>query len=196
MRIFFTILILILNFQSLTKADDIRDFEIEGISVGDSLLEYISKKEILDNIIDYPYTSDKYYVTSIKSFKYLELYDFIEIYLKKKDKKYIIYSIDAAQFYSDKKKCFKKMDDITKEISGIFNSQLKSNKEKLINHGDPSGKSIYYRSDWEVDNKDLVAIECYFWSKEIKDKYNYSDHIRISSTRAEIDDWLRDEAFK
>ena len=34
------ILILTLSFQSLTKADDIRDFEIEGMSIGDSLLEY------------------------------------------------------------------------------------------------------------------------------------------------------------
>ena len=28
------------------KADDIRDFQIEGISVGDSLLDYYSEKEI------------------------------------------------------------------------------------------------------------------------------------------------------
>ena len=33
------ILILTLSFQSLSKADDIRDFEIEGMSIGDSLLE-------------------------------------------------------------------------------------------------------------------------------------------------------------
>ena len=31
MRIFIVVLILILNLQSLTKADDISDFEIEGI---------------------------------------------------------------------------------------------------------------------------------------------------------------------
>ena len=36
MRIFLSILILIFSFQSWTKADDIRDFEIEGISIGDS----------------------------------------------------------------------------------------------------------------------------------------------------------------
>ena len=40
------ILILSLTFQSFTKAEDIRDFEIEGMSVGDSLLDYFSKKEI------------------------------------------------------------------------------------------------------------------------------------------------------
>ena len=37
------ILILTFSFQSLTKADDIRDFEIEGMSIGDSLLDYFSE---------------------------------------------------------------------------------------------------------------------------------------------------------
>ena len=40
------ILILILNFQALTKADDISEFEIEGISIGESVLKYYSKKKI------------------------------------------------------------------------------------------------------------------------------------------------------
>ena len=40
------IIILTLSFQSLTKADDIRDFQIEGISVGDSLLDYMTNVEI------------------------------------------------------------------------------------------------------------------------------------------------------
>ena len=30
-----------------SQADDIRDFEIEGISVGQSLLDYLSKEEIV-----------------------------------------------------------------------------------------------------------------------------------------------------
>ena len=47
MKIFLSILILIISFQSLTKADDIRDFEIEGISIGDSLLSFGSKDQII-----------------------------------------------------------------------------------------------------------------------------------------------------
>ena len=43
------ILILTLSFQSSTKADDIRDFEIEGISIGDSALIYFSEKLIKKN---------------------------------------------------------------------------------------------------------------------------------------------------
>ena len=48
-RIFLTVLILILNLQTLSKADDISDFEIEGISVGDSALKFFSENEIKKN---------------------------------------------------------------------------------------------------------------------------------------------------
>jgi len=41
------ILILTFSFQTWTKADDIRDFQIEGMSVGDSLLDYFNEKEEL-----------------------------------------------------------------------------------------------------------------------------------------------------
>ena len=40
MRIFLSVLILILSLQSLTKADDIRDFEIEGMSLYQSALNF------------------------------------------------------------------------------------------------------------------------------------------------------------
>ena len=46
MRAFITIFILIFSLQSWTNADDIRDFEIEGMSIGDSLLDYFTKSEI------------------------------------------------------------------------------------------------------------------------------------------------------
>ena len=46
MRVFIAVLVLIFSFQSWTKADDIRDFEIEGMSIGDSLLKYVSVDEI------------------------------------------------------------------------------------------------------------------------------------------------------
>ena len=46
MRIFIAALVLIFSLQSWTKADDIRDFEIEGISIGDSLLDYFDEIEI------------------------------------------------------------------------------------------------------------------------------------------------------
>ena len=46
MKIFLSVLILFFSLQNLTKADDISDFQIEGMSIGDSALDYFTKKEI------------------------------------------------------------------------------------------------------------------------------------------------------
>ena len=46
MRTLLSVLILTLSLQCWTKADDIRDFEIEGISVGDTLLQFATQEEI------------------------------------------------------------------------------------------------------------------------------------------------------
>ena len=43
------ILILTFSFQTLAKADDIGDFEIEGMSIGDSLQIYLDNKKIKMN---------------------------------------------------------------------------------------------------------------------------------------------------
>ena len=40
------IIIFILSLQTFTKADDIRDFEMEGISIGDSLLDFYSLEQV------------------------------------------------------------------------------------------------------------------------------------------------------
>ena len=58
MKIFSLILFFLFSFQSWSNADGIRDFEIEGISIGDSLLDYFSKEEILKNI-KWHYNDDK-----------------------------------------------------------------------------------------------------------------------------------------
>ena len=45
------VFILMLSFQSLTKADDIRDFQIEGISVGDNLLDQTAILNVLKTLL-------------------------------------------------------------------------------------------------------------------------------------------------
>ena len=46
MKRLLTILILIFTLQTPSQADDIRDFQIEGMSIGDSLLDYLSEEKI------------------------------------------------------------------------------------------------------------------------------------------------------
>ena len=43
--------LILFSFSTPSFADDIRDFQIEGISVGDNLLDHFSKKEIEEGYI-------------------------------------------------------------------------------------------------------------------------------------------------
>ena len=87
-KTFIVLILLIIGLQSLTKADDIREFEIEGISIGDSGLKIFSKTEL--NNKSYLYKSNKYASAS----KYVNdsNYDVIQIEFKD-DGNYIIESL-------------------------------------------------------------------------------------------------------
>ena len=134
---FFLIFILILNFQSFSKADDISDFEIEGMSINKSVLDFMSVNEVLDNTLPYFETKRKYYITSILS--NLKLYDQVEIYLKSNDNKYIIKSIVAGLFIDDLDQCFKKKKAIVKDLDQIF-SNIKKMSGSKKHEADPTGK--------------------------------------------------------
>ena len=60
-------LLLVLSFTFIfnAKADDIRDFEIEGINIGESLINYFSKKDIKKSIAERQGYKDNSFVRGI-----------------------------------------------------------------------------------------------------------------------------------
>jgi len=63
------LLFILFSFQSWSSADDIRDFEIEGISIGDSLLDHFKIKTI-KSARKYTYKDNKFYIIDIWSNKF------------------------------------------------------------------------------------------------------------------------------
>ena len=53
MRTFLVVFILTLTFQSFAKSDDISEFDIEGISIGDSALDFFSREQISKYVYDF-----------------------------------------------------------------------------------------------------------------------------------------------
>ena len=88
------ILILTFSFQTLSKADDISDFQIEGMSIGDSALDHFSKKEIDDQASNGNYKSKKFKYVTLESDNF-NTYEDIQIHYLSNDSKYIIHSISA-----------------------------------------------------------------------------------------------------
>ena len=195
MRVFIAVLILIFGIQSWTKADDISDFQIEGMSIGDSLLDYLSEEEIINSKRNY-YVNRKYYVVAYN--KPLEIYDTIEIYLKSKDKNYIIETITGKLLSKNKKQCLQLKKNISKDIITMF-----PNKETYSADGphkiDKSGKSKIYQTVFMLSEKkyitDHIRVECVFFSKKIKDKYDYEDTLNVVVMTTKIEDWIRNETY-
>ena len=89
MRIFIALLVLIFSLQSWTKAEDIRELQIEGMSIGDSLLNYFSKNTIENNAQEDQLPNDKYYIRSFWKNEKFKQYELVNIYHLKNDRKKI-----------------------------------------------------------------------------------------------------------
>ena len=79
----FIIFILTFSLQSFSKADDISNFQIERMSVGNSLLDYISVEKIKNSMRNYFKGKRKYYVVVIQDG--LKKYEVVDLYLKTGD---------------------------------------------------------------------------------------------------------------
>ena len=96
------ILLLTFSFQSLAKADDIRDFQIEGMSIGDSLLDHFSEAEIKKMyIVTYP-KSKKYIKLGYRGITKLNHYEHVTFHVEENDKRYVIHTINGVMFFANK----------------------------------------------------------------------------------------------
>ena len=76
MKKIFILLFLIFGLQQITHADDIRDFQIEGVSIGDSMLKFFSEKELIDGIRKDSYkNSDKKFIDINLKAEWFEQYE-------------------------------------------------------------------------------------------------------------------------
>ena len=183
------ILILTFSYQSLTKADDIRDFEIEGMSIGDSLLDYYTEKKIKKNLTS-NYRDNEFIETEIKVNS--DKYDSVQIRFKKNDAQYKIVSMAGIKWFIDKiNLCYELQNKIYKDVFALFKNG-KTNNYKKKHSGDPSGESTNVTKGLKFKNKDVVVIQCYDWSKKI----GYWDHLRVSINLKIFEDWLRYKAYK
>ena len=185
------VVLLTLYLQSWTKADDISEFQIEGMSIGDSLLDYMSETEINSNKRNYV-DGKRYYVVAY--FKNLNLYDNVDIYLKRKDKNYIIRTV-TGQLRVKGQKCLSKKKEIEDSITKMFPNKKLVSYENAKHTFDKSGESLQSQSAILLKNhndKDHIRIECTFWSDKIKDKYNFEDHLNVAAMTTEILNWFID----
>ena len=157
MKIFISVLILILSFQSLSKGDDIRDFEIEGMSIGDSALDYFTDSEINSYGKVY-YKDKKYFEITLKTDD--SIYDSISLTFNSNDKKYIMEQVFGTLIFKNFEACKKRKNDMVQELDEMFTSAEKVDAGLRDYAADPSGNSktdsVYY-----LINGAFIELSCY-----------------------------------
>ena len=150
--------LILFSFSAPSFADDIIEFEIEGMSLGDSLLDYMLEEEIKENV---GFVYEDIFVVSLIN-KTSLIYDEITVTYKSKDKKYNIYGIAGIiNFPNNIENCYKQQDKIVEEISMDFNHWgiLIFREEE---------NSTYKPITYEDKNGDAISVSCYNYPKEPK----------------------------
>ena len=183
MKSFLTFIILL--FPSLLFADDITDFEISGMSIGDSLLSHFTKYEI-ENAFNYDdYPSDmKFRIIELESKD--ELYDIIQFILIPDDEKFIIHSIDGRKIYNNINDCYEKKNEIVEILSVTFKNSEIMDQDKTPHFDDPSGKSTYTGTFFFFDKGGRASVICYDWDTNM----NFSKNIGVSIETEAVSEWL------
>ena len=167
-----------------SHADDISDFEIEGMSIGVSLLDYYSKDKIIDSKIKDQYKSKKFYAISIEDNKF-ENYEAMYFQLKANDNNFIIYSMSGS-IAMEINKCLKKRKKIFNSIKTLFDDP-ENYDEGRREH--PGYKNGYTHDLYIFVNSDAIAVSCY----EFTDKSRVEE-LLISVDTEKFNVFLNNEA--
>ena len=189
MKTFITLFVLLFSFSVF--ADDISDFQIEGISLGDSALDFFTEKEIKNNLQNY-YTDNTYSVTEIYKPTVFKVYDAIQLHFKSSDKEYTIESVTGYLDYENNiNECYEKMNEISNDINSLILDMKKYEEYDIPHRGDKLGKSFF--SDISFYNDDFsIRVICTDWSKQI----GYTDNLNVGIEGRDFLDWLSNSAYK
>ena len=193
MKRFLAIIPVILLLITPLKANDIEKFQIDEMSVGDSLLNFFSEEEIIKGVkTNYPGSNEFY---GVHFFSKSDTYDQYSFMIKSNDKKYRIYSLSGdIYFIDDLSGCLKKKEEIVKDVSSMFSNVKKStytHEYKTL----ADGKSFSKITDLENLKNGLIRIFCNTYSKKAE-KLGYKDTLVVNISTNELTDWIDNKAYK
>jgi len=208
MKRFAAIIILNLFFVTTSHADDIRDLQIEGISIGDSALKYFSKELIKNSTTQIPGNHDNKYEwasiydgTRVSGYKNLSdfaytTFDTIEFTFKKNDKNFIIEGLSGGITNAFKKNiidiedCEKQKNEMYQDVKSLFKNSVSISDKGSVPF-DKTGKSKYFRSAIQLSKNSKwmeVEVSCVFYKGELTKDFTTSVGMTIKSDK--LNDWF------
>ena len=164
MKKFLAIIILSLCFITSSQADDIRDFQIEGISVDQSLLDKFNKKLIEEKRTFFSKGSlgvDKEF-SAVLIRDNLDNYEAMRFYFVSDDKRYIIKSLIGYKWFKKKADCLSLRDEIAKEVRQISNKfqEIPAKEIKLKGYKGTRNQITFFEMK-ENGKYNAIKVLCY-----------------------------------
>jgi len=169
-------------------ADEINNFEISGISLGDSLLQHYDRSEIDTNVANKIIYPDSQFA-AIAMPKKDDNFEFLQVTYKNNDPKYKVLSIAGRiQFYNDIAGCKKQMEEILSSLKNSY-KDMKYVKEDTPYTFDKSGKSLTYGYVFYLE-KGAIDLYCTDLDNEYIKKTGHKDELRLTLHSQEIREYL------
>jgi len=197
-KIFFLIISTLL-FQTLSLADNIRYFQIEGMKIGDSALDYFNESQLEDNEQGWHNYSYNEYSTSYMPGK--GIYNWFLVSYKNDDDDFIIEGLVGGleKKNYENKKCNNKMEEVALNISELFKNTVQEEKKSYKLTTDSAqtypftGKSTVTSLSFNFLDGAKIILACYKMDKEAKKNQSFLRSILNQSDSFRID--VRSRAF-
>ena len=170
------LLFFFLNVKAYT--DNITDFNIENISIGDSALDYFNEPQIVNSELDWFNYSYKEYSTSLLPGK--GIYDWFKLTYKSNDDYFKILGIVGIIVKNkyDSKECNNQLDTAALEISRIFENTQQAKKQmfnivydpsKIFQETNSNGKSTATSILFDFNHGGKIILSCYDMEKKVNE---------------------------
>ena len=199
MKKFFFLIISILSFQTLSLADNIQNFQIGGMRLGDSALDYFSESQLENNEQGWHNYSYNEFSTSYMPGK--GIYSWFLVSYKNDDENFIIEALVGISEKTnyDYKECNNELDDIALNISELFKNTAQEEKKMHKLTADAArtypftGKSTVTSLSFNFLDGAKIILACYNLDKEAKNKESFLTSVLKQNDSFRID--VRSSAF-
>ena len=180
----FFLIIFILTFQNPSLTDDIWDFQIEGMRIGDSALDYFSEAQLEDNEQGWHNYNYGEYSTSLLPGK--EIYHWLQITYKNDDDDFTIEALAGIleKRNYDNKECNKELNTVALNMSELFENTKQERKQTYKLTADASrkypftGKSIVTAISFDFLDEGSIVFACYNMDKATKQNDYFRTDVR------------------